>query len=332
MTATIYDVARHACVSVATVSRVVSGVRVRSDLTERVHASVLALGYRPSRTAQRMRTLTSHLWALIVPDFENAFFARLARGLEQICRPRDMCVFIGSSDNDPVRERHYLEVALAERVGGLVITPAVDTTDVSRLEAAGVPIVIVDRALPGRAYDTVLSDNVAGGRLAADHLASSGCQRAVCIVGPPNPTSGARLDGFATTAERSGTLVVEAVLHGNNRIDGGYVAMNQIVQSGVAFDSVFVTNNLIAVGAIKALDEAGTDRRDEIGFVGFDLSEIPFLVGSRIASVNQDPHEMGRLAGERILLQQKDSSLGRQVFELMPTIAPGDGAVAPSLL
>jgi LacI family transcriptional regulator len=321
VTVTIYDVAHHARVSVATVSRVVSGVRVRPDLAERVQVSVIALGYQPNRMAQRMRTSTSHLWALIVPDFENVFFTRLARGLEQVCRPRDMCVFIGSSDNDPTRERHYLEVALAERVGGVVITPAANNTDLSRLEAAGIPVVIVDRALPGVSYDTVLCDNRAGGRLAAGYLDSSGYRRAVCISGPPNPTSQARVDGFIEKARESNSLIVETIRRGNNKFDGGYSAMKSIILSGAVFDAVFVSNNLMGVGAMKALEEADTIRHDAIGFVGFDLTDFPFLVGNGIASINQDPHEMGRLAGERILLRQKDFRLSHQVFELEPTLS-----------
>ncbi|UVK49376.1 LacI family transcriptional regulator (plasmid) [Mesorhizobium sp. AR07] len=320
-TATIYDVARHAQVSAATVSRVVNGLKVREDLAERVHASVSELGYRPSRMAQRMRTSTSHLWALIVPDFENTFFTRLARGLEHVCRPSDTCVFIGNSDDDPEKERHYLDVALAERVGGVVIAPSSDATDLSDLAAAGIPVVIVDRAVPGRAYDTVLTDNLAGGSLAANHLKAAGYRKVVCIAGPPNPTSGARLHGFISNASRSDLLVIQEVRHGNNRVDGGYNVMRQLLEHRIDFDAVFVTNNLMAVGAIKALDDFAPGRRDSIGFVGFDLNEIPLLAGKHIASIDQDPHEMGRLAGERILLQQRNESVPGNVIELMPSLA-----------
>lgn len=321
LTATIYDVARHAQVSAATVSRVVNGMKVREDLAERVHASVSELGYRPSRMAQRMRTSTSHLWALIVPDFENTFFTRVARGLEQVCRPRDTCVFIGNSDDDPDKERHYLNVALAERVGGVVIAPSSDATDLSDLTAAGIPVVIVDRAVPG-SYDTVLTDNLSGGSLAADHLKSAGYHKVVCIAGPPNPTSGARLRGFISNASQSQSLTIQEVRHGNNRVDGGYHVMRQMLEQGVDFDAVFVTNNLMAVGAIKALDDFAPGRRDHVGFVGFDLNEIPLLAGNHIASIDQSPHEMGRLAGERILLQQLDEGEPGSVIELMPSLAP----------
>lgn len=317
---TIYDVARHAHVSVATVSRVTNGQKVREDLAKRVLASVAILGFRPNRTAQRLRLTTSHLWALIVPDFENSFFTRLARGLEQICLPRNTCVFVGSSDDDPQKERHYLDVAIAERVGGVVIAPASDATDLSGLTEAGIPVVIVDRSLPDNRYDTVLTDNFAGGALAANYLTSAGYRKTVCIAGSPNPTSEKRLEGFAATVNKTGLLDIAKVKYGNNRIEGGYTAIRQLLEEGIVFDSVFVTNNLMTIGVIKALDDWAALSRDNIGFVGFDLNEIPLLAGKRIASIDQNPHEMGRLAGERIIFQQQQSDAAAQLFEFAPKL------------
>lgn len=322
MTKTIYDVARHAGVSVATVSRIINGRTVREDLAERVRVSISALGYHPSRTAQRLRTSTSHLWALIVPDFENAFFTRLARGLEQVCRSRDSVVFIGSSDDDPVKEGQYLQVALAERVGGVVIAPCSDRPDLGHLSDAGIPVVIVDRAIAGDDYDTVLTDNLAGGTLAARRLKDSGHRRTFCIVGPPNPTSRARLEGFLAEAERSPQLEIATVGQGNNRAGGGYSAMRGAIEAGISFDSIFVTNNLMTIGAIKALDEMAAGRKDQIGIIGFDLDQIPLLTGQQITFVRQDPFEMGRIAGERILLRQQNHAIARCAIELKPTLGP----------
>lgn len=322
LTKTIYDVARHAGVSVATVSRIINGRKVREDLVERVRASISVLGYHPSRTAQRLRTSTSHLWALIVPDFENAFFTRLARGLEQVCRSRDSVVFIGSSDDDPAKESQYLQVALAERVGGVVIAPCSDVPDLRDLSDAGIPVVIVDRAISQDGYDTVLTDNLAGGGLAARHLRATGRKAPLCIVGPPNPTSQARLDGFLAEAGGPPRLEISTIGHGNNRADSGYAVMRRAIEEGVAFDSLFVTNNLMTIGAIKALDEMSVGRKDEIGIIGFDLDQVPLLTGEQITSVRQDPFEMGRIAGERILLRHRNHAIARCAIELMPTLGP----------
>ena len=321
MTKTIYDVARHANVSVATVSRVINGHKVRDELAERVRTSISMLGYHPSRTAQRLRTSASHLWALIVPDFENVFFTRLARGLEQVCRSDNSCVFIGSSDDDPDKEAQYLDIALAERVAGVVIGPCSDVPSLDKLNDAGIPVVIVDRAIAQAGYDTVLTDNLAGGAMAARHLRAAGHREAICIVGPPNPTSQARLDGFL--AATVPPLTVAAVIHGNNRVDGGYAAMRQVLAREIGFDALFVSNNLMAIGAIKALDEVA-GRRAAIGIVGFDLDQVPLLSGERIASVRQDPLKMGRIAGERLLLRQRDDAIAACAIELMPVLGPLD--------
>lgn len=323
LTKTIYDVARHAEVSVATVSRIINGRKVRDDLAERVRLSIAALGYHPSRTAQRLRTSTSHLWALIVPDFENTFFTRLARGLEQVCRSRDSVVFIGSSDDDPAKERQYLQVALVERVGGVVIAPCSDMPDLHHLSDAGIPVVIVDRAIAEDGYDTVLTDNLAGGTLAAQRLRDEGWRKPLCIAGPLNPTSQARLDGFVAEAGAgSPRLEIAAIDHGNNRADGGYAAMRRALERGIPFDSLFVTNNLMTIGAIKALDETAPGRKERLGIIGFDLDQVPLLAGQRITSVRQEPFEMGRIAGERILLRQRNHAIARCAIELMPTLGP----------
>jgi LacI family transcriptional regulator len=176
----------------------------------------------------------------------------------------------------------------------------------------------------------VLSDNLAGGALAANHLASAGYRRIVCIAGPENPTSSKRLEGFAAAAGGSGRLTVERVLRGNSRVDDGYAAMRRILGSDAAFDAVFVTNNLMTVGAMKALDDLAPGLRDKVGIVGFDLGELALVLTNLIASVNQAAHEMGRLVGERILLQQEDRSVGGQLFELTPTLALGHGVGIPA--
>ena len=320
LSATIYDVARHAGVSPATVSRVVNGKSVRADLTERVEASISALEFRPSRTAQRMRTLTSHLLALIVPDFENAFFTRVARGLEEVSRLRDSLVFIGSSDDDPHKEQHYLNVALAERVGGIVIAPTTRTENLENLKDVGIPVVVIDQAIPGSGFDTVVTDNRAGGRMAAAHIRFEGMTKLVCIAGPPNPTSTARLEGAMEAASEDGGPAVQAVEYGDNRLGSGYEAIKRIITRGVSFDSVFVTNNLMAVGAVNALRDLMPDKVDNIEVVGFDLKEMPWVPRGRVASVDQNAKKVGLIAGERIFSQQEGNSGAGALMELAPSL------------
>ena len=324
---TIHDVARRARVSIATASRVLNGAEtVRPDLARRVLAAITALDYRPNRVARRLRASTSQLWALIVPDFENVFFTRLSRGLEDVARLHDRCVFLGSSDDEFQKERRYLELALAERVGGLVIAPAEDDTDLSELIDAGVPVVVVDRPLVyNELVDTVISDNIAGGRLAAEHLQSRGYRKVACIAGPPNPTSSDRLRGFVRYVETSAPgMEVSAVIHGDNRFDGGYDAMGRLLMTAHQIDAIFVTNNLMTFGALKALAIAGVRVPSDLGVIGFDVVEFFQASGIAITSVNQDSRLMGRLAGERILSQRRPQSSRGQLLSLTPQLVVGE--------
>jgi LacI family transcriptional regulator len=267
-----------------------------------------------------MRTLRSHLLALIVPDFENVFFTRVARGLEEVGRPRDSFVFIGSSDDDPQKEQHYLNVALAERVGGIVIAPTTRTQSLGGLKVSGIPVVLIDQAIPGSGFDTVVTDNRAGGRMGATHIRSEGMHRLVCIAGPPNPTSTARLDGAMDVVNEGGDLAVQAIEYADNRVAGGYEAMKRLISQTMRFDSVFVTNNLMAVGAVNALRDLMPDQVDGVEVVGFDLKEMTWVPRGKIASVDQNAKQIGVIAGEHIFRQQEDSNSVGELMELAPSL------------
>ncbi len=175
------EVARVADVSLATVSRVISGSEeVRPDLAERVHKAVELLGYRRDLTASTLRRADrqSSSIGLIIEDVSNPFFSAVHRGVEDVARQHGVLTFVGSSDEDPARERELAEAFGARGVDGLVIVPcASDQSYLRRDHQAGIALVFVDRPprfLPG---DAVVSDNVGGAREAVAHLIAAGHRR-----------------------------------------------------------------------------------------------------------------------------------------------------------
>ena len=301
--ATVSDVAKAAGVSTATVSRVVAGNQhVTADLTARVLAVIDDLDYRPNRVARRLRAPGRQMWALVVPDIENPFFTSLARGVEDAAREAGAVVFLGNSDDDPIQEATYLETALTERVGGVVLAPSGPATDIESLRRAGVPVVIVDQALPDRSVETVMSDNYGGGRLAADEFVEHGYRRIAVIMGPATePTWNERLRGLTETLRDCGAQVV-SVQHRNNRVDGGEAGMREILSARREHevDGVFISNNQMTIGAVRALDSAGLAIPDDLGIIGFDLGRNQMAYRVTITSVNQDPRRIGVLAGRYI--------------------------------
>src|SRR5690242_10204557 len=175
------EVARVADVSLATVSRVVNGTGdVRPDLAERVQEAVRLLGYRRDLTASTLRRADrqSASIGLIIEDVSNPFFSAVHRGVEDVARSRGVLTFVGSSDENPDRERELAEAFGARGVDGLVIVPcAGDQSYLMRDHRAGTALVFVDRPprfIPGNA---VVSDNVGGARAAVEHLVAAGHRR-----------------------------------------------------------------------------------------------------------------------------------------------------------
>lgn len=154
--ATIYDVARHAAVSPATVSRVLNGrASVDAGLADRVRRAMTDLDYRPSAVARNLRRSRSSLWAVIVPDIARA--ATMLRAVEEVAQPAGFLMVLCSTDDDPVRERRYVDDALAEQVAGVIISPT-GAPPVRRLLDAATAVVVVEHRLPELAVDTVLVD------------------------------------------------------------------------------------------------------------------------------------------------------------------------------
>ncbi|MER6978273.1 LacI family DNA-binding transcriptional regulator [Streptomyces carpinensis] len=254
---TIHDVARAAGVSPATVSRVFNGGRVTPERAQSVQQAAAALGFAPNRLARSLRKQRSSVIALIIPDIENPFFTSLARGVEDAAQRTSLSVVLCNSDEDTDKERRYLEVALGEQMAGVIVAAASqDDTDLGPLIARGVPVVAVDRRPHDAEVDAVRADDRHGGEVATRHLLQAGYRRIACITGPEGAsTSEERLAGYraALHAARSNGAVADDayVRHADFRVEGGRAAMRELLALPEPPDAVFVTNNLMTIGALR---------------------------------------------------------------------------------
>lgn len=178
-TVSIRDVARRADVSVGTVSNVLNHPeKVSAASLERVLATIEELGFVRNDAARRLRLGRSTTIGLIVLDMRNPFFTDVARAAEDEAAAHGLSLLLGSSDEDPGRESTYLDLFEQQRVRGLLISPVGDVEPrLERLRARGIPSVLVDRAATGDAFGSVAVDDVAGGRLAVEHLLAIGRRR-----------------------------------------------------------------------------------------------------------------------------------------------------------
>lgn len=307
----IRDVAQRAGVAPATVSRVLNGhAYVKPETAARVHAAVDELGYRRNASARALRRQVTDLWSVIVSDLENPFFTALVRGAAGVARTRGFSTILCNTGDDPVEEERYIGVALQEQAAGVIITPGSDATDLGPLLEAGIPVVTVDRRLGSAEVDTVTVDNQLGTAQAAELLLEFGVRRPGCITGPRSVmTATGRLAGFRKALATHGVVLPRALIrHADYRVAGGRAAAASLLEADEPPDGLFVTNNMMTMGALEALDNAGLRLPDDFVLVGFD--EVPWatLLRPQLATVVQPSEEMGRQAG--LLLADRIAGVG----------------------
>jgi LacI family transcriptional regulator len=319
--ATIYDVARRADVSPATVSRVVNGqTNVDPALADRVRAAMRDLDYRPNAVARNLRRSRTSLWAVIISDIGNPFFTSLVRGVEDVACGAGFSVVLCNTDEDPTKEGRYVTAALTERVAGIIISPSGRAAQVHRMVDARVPVVVIDRQIADAPVDKVLVDNEHGAEQATAHLADAGYRRIACITGPRRlSTAAERLRGYRRALAAAGLADGDdLVRHADFRSAGGYRAMSSLLRGGSRPDAVFVTNNLMTAGAVECLIDARVPVPAEMGVVGFD--DVPWarLARPSLTTVAQPTYELGRTAAE-LLARRITTPARRPATVTLPT-------------
>ncbi|GAA2231426.1 LacI family transcriptional regulator [Herbiconiux moechotypicola] len=298
---TIYEVATLAGVSPATVSRVFNGHPVSPEKVSSVRAAAAQLHFTPNRSAKRLRTQSSELIALLIPDIENPFFTALARGVEDRAQEAGFSIVLCNTDDEPEKETRYLDIANSEDMAGVILAPAAEDGDISHLTDRGRPVVAVDRNT-GLDIDSVMVDNRAAGTWATTALLDAGHRRIACIAGPLDlEDTEERGLGWRTTMRRRGEPGFESLLrHADYRVEGGRAAMNELLALREPPDAVVTTNNLMGVGALQALAAAGiTPPEFGVAVVG----ELPFstLPPEAITEVRLPARHLGITAASLLL-------------------------------
>jgi len=329
---TMKEVARVADVSLATVSRVINSTGdVHPDLAERVRHAVNLLGYRRDLTASTLRRADRHSASigLIIEDVSNPFFSAVHRGVEDVARPRGVLTFVGSSDEMPTRERELAEAFGARGVDGLVIVPcASDQSYLMRDHRAGTALVFVDRPpryMPG---DAVVCDNIGGARSAVEHLLAAGHRRIAFL--------GDRVGVFTAIERRAGYhaalaaagIAPDPALERTDLYDSelAEAAARELLLAPNRPSALFTGQNLITIGAIRALRALGMQRK--IALAGFDDVMLGDLVDPGITVVAQDPYQLGRQAGELLFARLAGlETPERRVVVPTRLIARGSGEI-----
>jgi LacI family transcriptional regulator len=307
-------------VSLSTVSRVINGEASRPHLARRVQDAVDLLGYERDLTASTLRRSdrASGSIGLLVTDVGNPFFAAVLRGVEDVAREHPAVTVVASSDEDPVRERELAAALTARRVDGLIIVPTGDDNGYLRERKMPVPMVFIDRPPRYLDADTVLSDNAGGTRTATAHLMASG-HTTLAFLGDRHQlyTATERLRGFRDVHDGSVRLDLTTE-------EAARVATHELLDGDDPPTALVTGQNLITIGAVRALRERGAQRR--VGLVGFDDIPLADLVEPGVSVVAQRPVELGRRAAELLFSRiGGHTGPGRRVIVPTELIARGSG-------
>jgi LacI family transcriptional regulator len=326
------DVARAAGVSPMTVSRVVSGEPgVSPSTAARVEQAVRKLGYQRNDNARHLRqkNLGTSTIGLVVDDLANPFYALMARSVEDEAHRRGYVVLVGSTNDEPRREREVIAAFTARQVDGLILVPTIGGHGfLKQPMAAGTHVVCVDRPAKGLAVDTVTVDNRAGAQRAVTHLLGNGHTR-VAYLGDRYDiwTQAERFGGYLDALAAHGLDVdEELVRHGLRSREAAAEALASMKELPDPPTALFTSNDLITLGVIDSLDHPRP-----LALVGFDDLPLAERLNPPLTVISQDPLALGGTAANVLFSRiGGDRSAPRSVVLLTRFIVRASGEVRPT--
>lgn len=297
------DVARLAGVSTAVVSYVVNeGPRpVSPDTRERVRQAIRTLGYRPNPNAQALRTGSTKLLGLIVPELENTHWAEQANAITSVAESRGLNVIVASSNNQASNELRHIRSLSARRVDGLIIASTGAALDLSPAIGVGIPVVFINTFQDFPDLTAIGVDACEGARLATAHLLEHGYGAPGLIVG-----RGGGLDvepreaGWSRALQDAGEFDGPVVRTSFSR-QGGYEAGLRLFSGSHRPRSIFVSSDMQALGLLKALHEVRLKVPDDVAIVSFDGTIDSLYTNPPLTVVHQPVEEMARAAVNHLL-------------------------------
>ncbi len=327
--ATMKDVAKAAGVSLGSVSHYLNDrVPVSREKAARIQRAVDALGYRVDQGARSLRRRQTQSVGLIIPDISNPFYAELARVLEHRLWDAGFQTFLCDSAHDTERERAHFLNLLDRRADGIVVIYEGEASELPKLAAeTETPVVFLDRPVAG--LTSVATDNHLGGMLAARHLLSLGHTCVGALVGDGEVANmKARMDGFREALSEGGvTLTPAYTRHGAQNLALGERA-TELMALPEPPTAIFATNDIVAVGAWRALLTRGFCIPDDVSLIGFDDIEMGQLLLPPLSTVAQDISALGAHAAE-LLLNPSGLPAHARSAVITPRLVPRGSTAAP---
>jgi len=315
---TLKDVASRLNLSVSTVSRVVNGKGyVKEETRQRVLECLEACNYVPNEVARSLQSRETMTIGIVVPDLCETYFGRIIKEIDRVVTEAGYMLIVTDTGESRSQERRYLDSLYQKRVDALVLSSVdVDDPNVQRYFSSGTPVIFLDNMphIQEEYLHYVMVDNHQASALAVQTLIDRGHREIALIVGSQDePTGYERREGYCQAMQNNGLAVDPALIKvGNFKKDGGYRCMQQLLQNRKAhpFTAVHVTSEMMTIGALQAIREAGLTVGADIAVVGFDVHDDLGLATPTIACVCQPEAEVGRRIGQMLLQLLKPQLYG----------------------
>lgn len=321
----IRDVARHAGVSIATVSHVINHTRfVKEETKHLVEKSIEELHYSPDATARSFKTGKRNLIAFIVPDISNAFFATLIEEVETVISKEGFKLMVINTKETKEREIDNLKLLSSGLVDGFLLASTLeDYTEITRLISKSIPVILVDRNLPGSPYDSVTVANYQAMYSGVEYLIRKGHKKIGFITGIPRiSTTLERLDAYRDAMEKHHLYSDSLICVGTSM--STLVAENLDILLARGCTALVISNNIMAIEAMMLLNQRGIRPHHDIDLIGYKDSEQAQYGLQHMSLIRQPVVDLGRAAGNQLLDRLKHPDMPVQKILLQAEFLPVD--------
>lgn len=296
---TIRDVAEAAGVSTATVSNVLRGTRpVRAERRNKVLSAIEYLGYSPNLMAAGLRAKRSRMIGIVVPDITTSFFGELVRRIEELASGSDYQILLVNTQENSDRELERVRALIRRQADGLIVIPCHDyARTFEEISKSRIPMVLVDRAVRESEFDAISANNFAAAREGCRYLISLGHREITLLASDPNIRNIAeRIQGYEKAMAEAGLSKFIRVVVGGMTSDEAHQALRPALQIGGRPSAIFAATQVMALGALRAIWEAGLTLPEMISLIAFDDSEWMTALRPFISTLSQPIDEIAQEA------------------------------------